>query len=295
MPVYTNPLIDQEPSPKVIYYVDNKCAIFTCNASPEGVILANTGSIALSDNGSVFKKTTDDVNTGWVELTGGAVSSPLVISGTNPTLSFVDTTAGDDDGSISMDADNMTITVVGGTPITLKPNGQFIGIPRNFAINVTPAQNTLGGLDPLQSIVIPANSLATNNDYVDIVQSGSYANTANNKRIVTTIDAQTILDTGLIVIGNAGAGAEWSILTRIIRISATTVRCICSFLVGQISSVQAATVIIAQAGSTIGTRQPLLTVANLNSNPVTILLSAEGVATADIIQNITTGELTQLT
>lgn len=71
MPVYTNPIIDQEPSPKVVYYVDNRCAIFTCNGSPEGVILANTGSIALSDNGLVYKKTTDDIATGWIELQSG--------------------------------------------------------------------------------------------------------------------------------------------------------------------------------------------------------------------------------
>lgn len=68
MATYTNPTIDQEFSPKFIYYADNRCAIFTCNGSPEGVILANTGSIALSDNGNVYKKTTDLVVTGWIEL-----------------------------------------------------------------------------------------------------------------------------------------------------------------------------------------------------------------------------------
>lgn len=119
MAVYTNPIIDQELSSKAIFYLDNKCAIFTCNGSPEGVILASTGSIAISDNGSVYKKTTDDINTGWVELTGGTISSPFVISGTNPTLSFVDTDVGDDDGSISMQSDIMSLGVVPGTQVQI--------------------------------------------------------------------------------------------------------------------------------------------------------------------------------
>lgn len=70
MPVYTNPIIDQDVSPKQLFYVDDKCAIFTCNGSPEGIIQANTGSIAISDNGSVYKKSTDFTNTGWLELIG---------------------------------------------------------------------------------------------------------------------------------------------------------------------------------------------------------------------------------
>lgn len=77
MAVYTNPNIDQEISPKQVFYPDNKVGIFTCNGVPNGVILANTGSIALSDNGSVYKKTTDDVNTGWIELTSSFAATVM--------------------------------------------------------------------------------------------------------------------------------------------------------------------------------------------------------------------------
>jgi hypothetical protein len=294
MPVYTNPTIDQDISPKVVFYVDNKCAIFTCNGSPEGVILANTGSIAISDNASIYKKTTDDLTTGWVELASGTVSSPLVISGTNPTLSFVDTTAGDDDGSISMDADNMSITVVGGTPVTLKPNGQFIGYSRNIVNNFIQAANVGAGLDPLQSVVVPANSLNADNDFLDIIQSGSYANTAVSKRLAFTIDGQSIHDTGLIAIGNAGAGAEWIAITRIIRVSATSVRSIFFLSIGNTQHIQAATAIVATAGGVKVSRESVQTVANLNSNPVTILVSGEATNNNDIIQDITMVGLTQL-
>lgn len=68
---YTNPDISALPTWKEVVYLDNRCAIFTCNGNPEGVIIANTGSLALSDDGNVYKKTTDIVATGWINLSGG--------------------------------------------------------------------------------------------------------------------------------------------------------------------------------------------------------------------------------
>ena len=72
MALYSNPTIDQQrEKPQIIFYLDNKCAIFTCHGNPDGQILANTGSIACSDDGNVYKKTTDNVATGWIDLAGG--------------------------------------------------------------------------------------------------------------------------------------------------------------------------------------------------------------------------------
>lgn len=71
MAVYTNPEISELPTWKEVFYVDKRCAIFTCNGNPENVIVANTGSLALSDDGNVYKKTTDNVATGWINLSGG--------------------------------------------------------------------------------------------------------------------------------------------------------------------------------------------------------------------------------
>jgi len=104
MSTYTNPSIDQEISPKQIFYVDNKCAIFTCNGSPDGVILANTGSIAISDNGIIYKKTTDDVNTGWIELTALSSTVKNLVNNATPV------------GNIGAGTDNlMSFSVNGGS------------------------------------------------------------------------------------------------------------------------------------------------------------------------------------
>jgi hypothetical protein len=67
---YTNPTIDQKNAAKYVFYVDTRCAIFTCHGSPEGVIQADTGSLALSDDGNIYKKTTDNITTGWINLSG---------------------------------------------------------------------------------------------------------------------------------------------------------------------------------------------------------------------------------
>jgi hypothetical protein len=276
MPVYTNPSIDQEVSPKFIYYVDNKCAIFTCNGLPEGVILANTGSIAISDNGSIYKKTTDDLTTGWVELTGGTITSPLVISGANPILNFDDTDPTNQTGSI---------TVEGGTPIVFRPNGQIVGVGLGITPNITPVGNTNATLQSLQSLVVPANSLAANGDYLKIVQAGDVATVGpHNRRWVSNFGGQVIRDTGNI---SLTSNALWNIITTIIRTSSTSVVATINGDWGQ---------------STVGAGNffslgwsALLTVSDLNANPQTLLLQAQDAnGTANNIRQLfTTCEIYQ--
>jgi hypothetical protein len=282
MPVYTNPDIDQEVSPKFIYYVDNKCAIFTCNGSPEGVILANTGSIAISDNGSIYKKTTDGLTTGWIELASGTVSSPLSISGTNPTLNFIDTDVGDDDGVISVQSDLMTIGIVGGTPININALGQILGIERNINIDVSTVGNVLGGLDTLHNFSLLANRLANNNDYIKCKYGGTFAINDNDKRIRLSIDAQTSFDSGLKDIDFS----QWWAEVIYTRLSATTVRANGYIAMGQIIVLSNGAIDV--ANSTYDYRAinvPSITVANLNSNAVNLTVQAEGTASNDIVQN----------
>lgn len=283
MPVYTNPIVDQEPSPKVVYYVDNKCALFTCNGSPEGVILANTGSIALSDNGSVFKKTTDDLTTGWIELTGGTVSSPFVISGTNPTLSFVDTDIGDDDASISVQSDLMTIGIVGGTPIVLNAFGNILNIPRNIQSRNDVVGNVGAGLDSLHSHSLIAASLASDNDFVACHYSGRIVNNANTKRLVFSIDGQISFDSGArqFNINNL----FWDAHIEYTRLSATTVSATGFVQMGVLLSSAG----VLDTGNSRFYTQAInpatITVANLNTNAVTILVQGEATANDDITQN----------
>lgn len=233
MPVYTNPSIDQEPTPKQLFYVDNKCAIFTCNGSPEGVILANTGSIAISDNAAIYKKTTDDVNTGWIELSAAITS----------------------------------------------------GVPRAIAANITPVGNTNATLQSLQSLVVPADSLRSNGDYLYIIQAGNVATVGpHNRRWVSNFGGQIIRDTGNV---NLTDNAHWNILTTIMRITATSVVATINADWGQ-SSVGATNFFSLGWTST-------LAVSDLNANPQTILLQAQDAnGTANNIRQLfTTCEIFQ--
>lgn len=290
MPVYTNPIIDQEPSPKVVYYIDNKCALFTCNGSPEGVILANTGSIALSDNGSVFKKTTDDLTTGWVELASGSVSSPLDVSGTNPTINLIDTDVGDDDGVISMQSDVMSIGVSGGTLLQIRSNGHILGYPRTIEVNTTTVGNVGAGLDNLHSFVVPINSLQSNNDYLECEYFGSYAGNDTNKRIVWTVAGGIIEDTGLIDIDGQG----WALKAKIVRLSSTTIR-IETELIGGVTATDSAGVnTVTTIGGTARIRNFTSTaVADLTANTLTLTVQAEGAANNDIVQDLSIISLCQ--
>jgi hypothetical protein len=288
MPVYTNPTIDQEISPKAIFYVDNKCAIFTCNGSPEGVILANTGSIAISDNGSIYKKTTDDLTTGWIELTGGTVSSPLVISGTNPTLSFVDTDVGDDDGTISMQSDVMSIGVAGGTLLQIRSNGQILNVPRNLTVDISVVGNVGAGLDALHTFSLPANSLAANGDFVKAIYSGTFATNDNDKLILITFAGQTVATIGSTPFDQDSG--QWKYEITFVRLTATSVLCSTMFTWNFVSHDGAGT----NGGNGIAAANNItIAVPDLSANASTMLVSATGVANNDIVQNLSIIDLVQ--
>lgn len=55
----------------ILYYIADGAAIFGCIGDPNGVITANARSVALSDDGNIYYKTTNNVATGWVAVAGG--------------------------------------------------------------------------------------------------------------------------------------------------------------------------------------------------------------------------------
>lgn len=281
MATYTNPTIDQEISPKQVFYPDNKVGIFTCNGSPEGIILASTGSIALSDNGSVYKKTTDNVNTGWVELQSGASASPFTIVN------------GGNNAALAVSASGLTITVDGGTSLTLRSNGQILGVKRRINLDVSIIGNVGAGLDNLHSFSLPANSLAAANDTVEFEGGGSLANTANTKRIVFSFDGQVTLDTGLRTLTSAGANIGWKIIGTVTRLTATTVRINISIIDGFWGVDSANTANGFGAGGVGQTKTFDLTVANLTTNAVVMLFQAEATSNNDVQQNFSHQWLTQ--
>ena len=240
MPVYTNPIIDQEPSPKVVFYVDNKCAIFTCNASPEGVILANTGSIAISDNGNIYKKSTDDLTTGWQQI--------------------------------------------------ITNTGQIVGIPRSIEVNLNAVGNVGAGLDTLHTFSLPANSLANDEDFIQVRYAGIFATNDNNKLISISFGGQNVHLTGSLDI-DAG---QWVYDILYVRVSATSIR---ASLIGlwRFVFVDGASAILAGSNGLFEGDTVTITVSDLNANAQTMLVQATGVADNDIVQNLSVIQLTQNT
>lgn len=77
MPITENPTIDLTERDVVVLYMTGGCAIFGCTGNPEGVIFANNPSLALSRNGNIYFKTTDNAATGWVQIGGGGGSGTV--------------------------------------------------------------------------------------------------------------------------------------------------------------------------------------------------------------------------
>lgn len=93
--IIENPVVSLQANigAPLLYYLADGAAVFGCIGNPNGVIVANKRSLALSDNGSVYFKTTDGVSSGWNALGGGGsgtvtsvgltVNSVLDISGSS--------------------------------------------------------------------------------------------------------------------------------------------------------------------------------------------------------------------
>lgn len=79
MPITQNPTIDLAERDVFVYYLTGGSAIFGCVGDPEGQIIANKNSLAISDNGNTYTKTTDNVATGW-QVNGGGGGSGTVTS-----------------------------------------------------------------------------------------------------------------------------------------------------------------------------------------------------------------------
>jgi hypothetical protein len=165
--------------------------------------------------------------------------------------------------------------------------------PRCIHRNITATGTITTGLDSLHSFSLPANSLATNGDWVRFRYAGNLASNDNQKRLQISIDSQVLENTGLIDID-----AGWfKVDGTYTRLTATTVFAEATVSFGFLNQLDGAA---AQSGSSLRliSRNASPTVANLTSNAVTLLVQAEtdGVAgggTNDIVQNLSIIELCQ--
>lgn len=193
-------------------------------------------------------------------------------------------------------AANPAISVTGGDAnislrLGAKGTGRVIipGYPFNFHSSSATTGNVTTGLDPIRTITVDANSLATNEDNLRGFVSGTFATNDNDKRLQLAIDGQVLYDSG----GFDLDSGTWTIYFHITRISATSVVAGISVLEGQVAVLGGATAVIGGGGAVLTGRSITVTVSNLTTNPVNIVLSAEATATNDVVCTQSSVDLVQ--
>lgn len=161
--------------------------------------------------------------------------------------------------------------------------------PRCIHRNVTATGNVGAGLDNLHSFSLPANSLETNLDWVRAGYGGTFATNDNDKRIQVTFDGQTAFNSGL---RDLDTGV-WRVCVDYIRVSSTSVRASGFAMLGIILAGTDGVLDTGNSRYYMTAINATLTVANLNSNAVTMLVQAEATANDDVQQNASIIELCQ--
>lgn len=124
-------------------------------------------------------------------------------------------------------------------------------------------------------------SLPNDGDYFKFFYGGAYAANTNTKRVVLTVGGNGYEDTGLIDIRTLG----WIISGIVTRLSDTTVRTVTVFDGGILSINGANAIVATNIGGRMNQRvAPTLTVADLDTNPLTMVTSGAGTAAADVTQ-----------
>lgn len=147
--------------------------------------------------------------------------------------------------------------------------------------DITTIGNVGAGLDSLHSFSLPANSLANDGDSVWYLYAGNLATNDNDKRLQIGIDAQVVENTGLIDVDTGW----WRVEGTYTRRSPTNIFGEVHVVFGFLNQLDGAGV---QSGSSQRhlARNNSLTVSNLNTTAVTMLVQAEATANDDVTQNL---------
>lgn len=166
--------------------------------------------------------------------------------------------------------------------------------PRCIHRDISVVNSSGVGPDVLHTFSLPANSLQTNGDYLSVWYAGNFAANAQAKAVQAQFDGQTYEGPGTTDIQ---ASIGWLLGVRIIRLSATSVRCSNFILENAIGVNAAGTATSYGTGGNMFTRNGDFTgIANLNLNAVTMRVRsvvAVGAAAGDVAQNLSIIELCQ--
>jgi hypothetical protein len=112
----------------------------------------------------------------------------------------------------------VTWASVSSKPTTIEGFGIVDGV-RKVDFNFTQQGNGAGSETTLYSFSVTGGTLSSDGDSLSVVAAGTFANTANNKRIRLKFGATTVFDSTALAITTA---ADWMLISTIIRSSATS-------------------------------------------------------------------------
>lgn len=188
-------------------------------------------------------------------VSGSSVPTAFVWLTTNAATTLFEAMRLDSDARLSLKAGNAADTIrVGGIML----------------VNTTSAANVGAGEDDLITYNVPAATLNTNGDSIWFEACGTFAATANNKRVRVrfgTGGTNLILDTGALV---TAVATDWLVRGRVVRTGAATQKGYAEFQSG-------GTVLAAFADIETGLDQTL-------SGSVVIKLTGEATSDNDIVQ-----------
>lgn len=153
-----------------------------------------------------------------------------------------------------------------GVRTNLTVQEQFDQVMQVLDLSITSAGNSGATETTLTSYTLAANKLASQ-DYLEIYAAGTYAANANNKTVKLKIGSSTLLDTGAI----AANGGSWSITSKIVHDTTTTVKAVSDLISGNALVTNNVDVKVA--------------VANLAA-ALNIYCTGHGTATNDIVQQM---------
>lgn len=183
-------------------------------------------------------------------------------------------------------------TGVGNTGWVSSNAGSTSNLTRRFHTDTSLVGNVGAGLDTLHTFTLPANSLATNGDYLTVHYAGVYAaNSASTKRVVINFGGVVVSAPGLTDITNC----TWNYDIRYVRITSTSVLASITFNWGNISSSEAAPAVLGPTGSFHACSSASIAVADLVANPQIMSVQGESGAgtTDDVVQNLSIIEISQ--
>jgi hypothetical protein len=272
------------------YFIDPQWLAFFVNFSSE-VVSGITGTGLITRTGAIDVTRTIQGTTNRVTVTNGngVSGNPTLDVGSDiyrvgsTDVSVADGGTGASDASTArtnlglgtiatQNANNVAVTggSITGTTIT-SPNLDVVTGSSSTAsiggilnVNTTGVGNIGAGEDDLITYILPASTLGTNADILEIIAWGTTAANANNKTIKLYFGSTVLIDTGAVAANNI----DWQIRALIVRKTASTEDAIADFI----------------AGATFTNKSDRTTPAETLTGAVTIKCTGTGTADNDIVQ-----------